>query len=104
MITSRVNLLIKALGIRNVHICRQLKSSENPVTRTFNLIKKDVKKASSVFSKNDNFNEEMFPSHCDVAIIGGGAMGSSIAYWLKERTGKGLSVAVIEKDPTVSNV
>lgn len=43
------------------------------------------------------------PSHCDVAIIGGGAVGSSIAYWLKRRAGEDLKVVVIEKDRCVSN-
>lgn len=42
--------------------------------------------------------------HIDVAIIGGGVMGSAIAYFLKERIPRdGLSVMVIEKDPTVRN-
>lgn len=36
----------------------------------------------------------------DVVVIGGGAMGSASAYWLKERN-KNINVAVIEKDPTV---
>lgn len=42
------------------------------------------------------------PTHCDVAIIGGGAVGSSIAYWLKKKAGDGLKVAVVEKDKCVS--
>ena len=36
----------------------------------------------------------------DVAIIGGGAIGSSIAYFLLSDPGFGGSVAVIERDPT----
>jgi hypothetical protein len=40
----------------------------------------------------------------DVVVIGGGAMGASVAYWLKDKTvgsKKDLRVVVIEKDPTV---
>jgi FAD-dependent oxidoreductase domain-containing protein 1 len=35
----------------------------------------------------------------DVAIIGGGAMGASTAYYLKT-TSPSLSVTVIQRDPT----
>ena len=35
----------------------------------------------------------------DVAIIGGGAFGASVAYYLKTMN-PGLSVTVIERDPT----
>ncbi|XP_012149506.1 FAD-dependent oxidoreductase domain-containing protein 1 isoform X2 [Megachile rotundata] len=42
----------------------------------------------------------IIPQQCDVVIIGGGAMGSSIAYWLKKRVFKDLKVIVIERDPT----
>ena len=37
----------------------------------------------------------------DIAIIGGGVMGCSAAYWLAQRVYKGLRIVVIEKDPTV---
>lgn len=47
-------------------------------------------------------NSKIFPSHVDICIIGGGAIGSSIAYFLKERAKHGLNIAVVEKDKTVS--
>ncbi|KAK8735171.1 hypothetical protein OTU49_005538, partial [Cherax quadricarinatus] len=39
-----------------------------------------------------------WPSHCDVLVVGGGVMGSSIAYHLKERALQGLNVVVVEED------
>jgi FAD-dependent oxidoreductase domain-containing protein 1 len=36
----------------------------------------------------------------DVVIVGGGIMGSSIAYWLAANSGFHGSIAVVEKDPT----
>lgn len=43
-----------------------------------------------------------FQTHCDVLVIGGGGIGSSIAYWLKKEAREGLNVVVVEKDPMVS--
>ncbi|KYQ52523.1 FAD-dependent oxidoreductase domain-containing protein 1 [Trachymyrmex zeteki] len=44
---------------------------------------------------------QVIPSTCDVLIIGGGAIGSSIAYWLKKKVYREeFSVVVVEKDPT----
>ncbi|KAK8735257.1 hypothetical protein OTU49_005588, partial [Cherax quadricarinatus] len=40
------------------------------------------------------------PESCDVLVVGGGAIGSSIAYHLKERARGDLSVVVIERDTT----
>ncbi|XP_017879641.1 FAD-dependent oxidoreductase domain-containing protein 1 [Ceratina calcarata] len=43
------------------------------------------------------------PKRCDIAIIGGGAMGSSIAYWLRKRVySEDCKVVVIERDPMYS--
>ncbi|KAL8611526.1 hypothetical protein ACOMHN_014581 [Nucella lapillus] len=39
------------------------------------------------------------PRETDVLVIGGGAVGSSVAYWLKQRNPKGMSVTVVERDP-----
>uniref|UniRef100_A0A8D8YB22 FAD-dependent oxidoreductase domain-containing protein 1 n=1 Tax=Cacopsylla melanoneura TaxID=428564 RepID=A0A8D8YB22_9HEMI len=44
--------------------------------------------------------ESLFPSHVDVLIIGGGAIGSSIACFLKERAMSGCRVAVLDRDFT----
>ena len=49
----------------------------------------------------DHPSAPTFPGNCDVVIIGGGAMGSSVAYWVKKQAGMDLKVVVIEKDPLV---
>lgn len=41
-----------------------------------------------------------FPSKCDVIIVGGGGMGSSIAYHLKGRVRDDLQIVVLERDKT----
>ena len=33
-----------------------------------------------------------FPRRCDVLIVGGGAIGCSVAYWLKKRSATALEV------------
>lgn len=79
---------------------------ENPIWRTFRILKEDIQIAKSMIMNekcDDLLYERAFPRYVDALIIGGGAMGSSIAYWLKERTLRGrLNVAVIEKDPSVN--
>lgn len=49
-------------------------------------------------SQSANSEDETIPSQCDVVIIGGGAMGSSIAYHLKASARDGVRVVVVEKD------
>ncbi|XP_076454623.1 FAD-dependent oxidoreductase domain-containing protein 1-like [Babylonia areolata] len=39
------------------------------------------------------------PRETDVLVVGGGAVGSSVAYWLKQRNPKGMAVTVVERDP-----
>lgn len=43
------------------------------------------------------------PERADVVIVGGGIIGWSIAFWLKqkEENRESLKVVVVEKDPTV---
>ena len=41
------------------------------------------------------------PRETDVLIVGGGVIGSAVAYWIKERNPKGSNVVVVERDPVV---
>ncbi|XP_069691769.1 FAD-dependent oxidoreductase domain-containing protein 1-like isoform X3 [Periplaneta americana] len=93
---------------------------ENPFKRTLRILGNDMKSAKrsveSFISKvqsareaaekaqklNSAYRDGIFPEHSDIAIIGGGAMGSSIAYWLKQRAPNALTITVIEKDPSVN--
>lgn len=81
---------------------RQYNKPEHPFSRTVRILSDDLKNLTNIKKYNEKM-KNFFPSHTDVVIIGGGAMGSSIAYWLKEKTGnEALDVVVLEKDPTVS--
>ena len=42
------------------------------------------------------------PRHSDIVIVGGGAIGLSIAYFLKNYSPRANHITVIERDPTVS--
>lgn len=64
--------------------------------------KKSQSKVKTLLSSMRS-KEEVFPSYCDVLIVGGGAMGSSIAYHIKQTGRDSLNVVVLEKDPTVSS-
>ncbi|XP_017060950.1 FAD-dependent oxidoreductase domain-containing protein 1 [Drosophila ficusphila] len=95
----------------------------HPIRRTLRLLGNDMRKVKEFFVPKDPEPEQEriptqskfkftgererdptladdFQTHCDVLIIGGGAVGSSIAYWLKEKARDGLNVVVVEKDDT----
>ncbi|KAK5608629.1 hypothetical protein CRENBAI_022868 [Crenichthys baileyi] len=49
-------------------------------------------------------NPNLPPETADIVIVGGGVVGWSIAYWLKqkEKLSRGMRVLVVERDPTYS--
>lgn len=80
---------------------------ENPFQRTIRVLKGDMKYTVDLLDgqlrEQEIGRRNMIPNQCDILIIGGGVIGSSTAYWLKERALTGLSVIVLEKDSSVIN-
>lgn len=79
----------------------------NPLGRLGRALKNDMKYMVSLLDGHTNETnpkpKHWFPNYCDILIVGGGVMGSSIAYWLQQRALNGLHVVVVEKDPSVMN-
>ena len=95
----------KILSLR-YHCSGFFKKSLPLVGRTFSS-KSDINnileaKFEEFQTKNTYTFCHKLPPHADYVIIGGGAIGLSIAFWLKHVSRNGYRVVVIEKDPTVS--
>lgn len=84
---------------QRIYSIRHYARNQNPFEKTVNVLANDM---PSFLSSKDK--STVYPEHADVVIIGGGFIGSAISYWLKKRTGEGLTVVVLEKDFTVSSV
>lgn len=106
MLHSSLAIFLRRLkpGKRYFHNSNVLsKKQENPILRTLRILNNDLKMITMSKSEQTNVLNNIFPHYVDVVVIGGAAVGSSIAYFLKEKTGlNGLKIAVIEKDPTVN--
>lgn len=79
---------------------------ENPIWRTFRVLKDDILLKNQIYANGRKTGiTKGFPNQADIVVIGGGAIGSSIAYWLKEKTNyEAVRVVVIEKDTTVKKM
>lgn len=79
----------------------------NPLGKLGRALKNDMKYLVSILDGHVDENnlkpKHWFPNYCDILIVGGGVIGSSIAYWLQQRALNGLHVVVVEKDPSVMN-
>ncbi|KAG6446280.1 FAD-dependent oxidoreductase domain-containing protein 1 [Manduca sexta] len=74
-------------------------STKNPFSKTWNTISQDI---PYFFKLREE--EIVYPEHADIVIIGGGLIGVSTAYWLNTRAGEGISVVVLEKDFSYSEM
>lgn len=59
----------------------------------------------NVFTRDGSEKTDLLPvpRETDILVIGGGAIGSSVSYWLKQRHPDGFNVSVVERDPSVRN-
>ncbi|XP_060084218.1 FAD-dependent oxidoreductase domain-containing protein 1-like [Ylistrum balloti] len=51
-----------------------------------------------IIGKGNESDSTFVPKQSDIAIIGGGLVGSAAAFWIRKQSRKGLSVTVIERD------
>lgn len=67
--------------------------NDHPIMRSLNIL-------GVTGRKDEKLQKNMkFPRHCDILIVGGGIVGCSVAYWLKQRGhDNGLQVVLVEKD------
>lgn len=79
---------------------------ENPLSRCKRFLKRDLDEI--IRKMNDPFGQyqdnQIFPKTVDILIIGGGVIGSSIAYWIQNKCRDGVTIAVVEKDLSVNKV
>lgn len=102
-VTAR-GFLIKKSFSRSSKLSKYERKMENPFYRTGRILVNDIVNAYKkvVDPQPQRRLVKGVPNHADIVIIGGGAIGSSIAYWLKEKTNpNSFEVVVIDKDLTV---
>ncbi|KAK8772141.1 FAD-dependent oxidoreductase domain-containing protein 1-like [Amblyomma americanum] len=70
----------------------------SPERRVFNIFRDEFR--GYFKPKGSEVPEPLFPKEVDILVVGGGIMGSSVAYWLKQRAPESFSLAVLERDLT----
>ncbi|XP_065293865.1 FAD-dependent oxidoreductase domain-containing protein 1-like [Dermacentor albipictus] len=66
--------------------------------RPFNILRDEFR--GYFKPKGSEVQEPLFPNEVDILVVGGGIMGSSIAYWLKQRAPESFTLGVLERDLT----
>lgn len=93
------NRTVRVLKNDMITLKNNVVSFVSRVRKTHEVAQRDIK---TIRASRGTYHYEIFPEHCDIAIIGGGVMGSSIAYWLKQKVPHAITVTVVEKDPSVN--
>lgn len=75
--------------------------TKDPLKRAFRILKNEFK--DIIQGKFSLPESKVFPSHVDVLVVGGGIIGSSIAYWIRSKIFGEFRVCVIDKDLTVGH-
>ncbi|OWA50008.1 FAD-dependent oxidoreductase domain-containing protein 1 [Hypsibius exemplaris] len=79
----------------------------SPMERIIKFVKTDTKGMWDTLRmhKTDlgHLEDRIFPNFCDILIIGGGIMGSAVAYYMKERVPESFTIVVVEKDPSYAH-
>lgn len=97
-------LFLKRSFHKSIKLCER-GDFEDPILRTARVLSDDVKNFFKKVKRPQNRIIEGIPTYTDIVVIGGGAIGSSIAYWLKEKSNdNSFEVVVLEKDMSVSIV
>ncbi|KAF2352807.1 FAD dependent oxidoreductase [Trinorchestia longiramus] len=82
---------------------KETKTKTTSQARQFSAGNTSGKKQTRFFKTLAGNKPQEWPSHCDFLIIGGGAVGSSVAYHLTKKISDGASVVVVDKDLTYKN-
>ena len=84
---------------KEVQILYQLKSLFQKLKISFTKIKYWGLKSTSLII--DLFLIEGLEAHYDIIVVGGGAIGCSVAFWMMQRITEGFKILVVERDPQV---
>jgi NADPH-dependent 2,4-dienoyl-CoA reductase/sulfur reductase-like enzyme len=98
-VCARSNL-VKVTGIRLFSDYTGPPPTE-PAAGAFRNPRKVFSDEKSIYRSRQT-GSQVIPRETDVVVIGGGLVGLSTAFWLKQQNPTGYSVTVIEQDDTVS--
>ncbi|XP_067620328.1 FAD-dependent oxidoreductase domain-containing protein 1 isoform X1 [Eurosta solidaginis] len=112
-----INKYYRTGFMRHLSDDRNKNDGLNPIQRTLGILANDMRSIKNYFAPflkkkatpkklidsrfrgvNPSTERNEFQTHCDVLVIGEGAIAASIAYWLKKKARNGLSVVVLERD------